>query len=66
MIALHIANVAEKLFSIPLIGKTSMDQIAKDADYSKSTIYAYFKNKDAIILYLVLRGMKEINNKTGK
>ncbi|MCR5195858.1 MAG: TetR/AcrR family transcriptional regulator [Pseudobutyrivibrio sp.] len=57
----NIANAAEKLFSINGIEKTSMDQIAKEADYSKSTIYVYFKNKEEIVLYLVLKGMNEIN-----
>lgn len=61
----NIANAAERLFSIKGIEKTSMDQISKEADYSKSTIYVYFKNKDEIILYLVLRGMKEININIG-
>ncbi len=45
----NIANAAERLFSIKGIEKTSKDQISKEADYSKSTIYVYFKNKDEII-----------------
>lgn len=61
----NIANVAEQLFSVQGIEKTSMDQIAKEADYSKSTIYVYFKHKDEIILYLVLRGLKEFNIHVG-
>ena len=56
----NIANAAEKLFSANGIEKTSMDQIAKEADYSKSTIYVYFKNKEEIVLFLVLKGMNEI------
>jgi len=68
----NIADAAEKLFLVNGIDKTSMDQIAKEADYSKSTIYVYFKNKEEIVLYLVLKGMNEIsinieevvNNKT--
>lgn len=56
----NIANAAEKLFSANGIDKTSMDQIAKEADYSKSTIYVYFKNKEEIVLFLVLKGMNEI------
>lgn len=58
----NIADTAERLFSINGIEKTSMDQIAKEADYSKSTIYVYFKNKEEIVLYLVLKGMTEIKN----
>ncbi|MBR5952109.1 MAG: TetR/AcrR family transcriptional regulator [Pseudobutyrivibrio sp.] len=58
----NIANAAEKLFSVNGIEKTSMDQIAKEADYSKSTIYVYFKNKEEIVLYLVLKGMNEISS----
>ncbi len=57
----NIAIAAEQLFTQNGIEKTTMDHISKEADYSKSTIYAYFKNKDEIVLYLVLKGMKEIN-----
>ena len=40
------------------IENTSMDDIAKEAGYSKATLYVYFKNKDEIIGAITLLGMK--------
>jgi len=44
----NILDSAKKLFKIKGIEQTTMDDIAKEADYSKSTIYVYFKSKDEI------------------
>jgi len=44
----NIIESAKKLFNIKGVAQTTMDEIAKEADYSKSTIYVYFKNKDEI------------------
>lgn len=40
----------------------SMDDIAADADYSKSTIYVYFANKEDILGHLVLEDMRSIRD----
>ncbi|MBC3886932.1 TetR family transcriptional regulator [Acetobacterium paludosum] len=48
---------ARKLFQLSGINRTSMDEIAREADCSKSTIYVYFKNKDEIINYIVYEHM---------
>jgi len=52
-----ILAAARKLFQCSGINRTSMDDIAKEADCSKSTIYVYFKNKDEIINYIVYEHM---------
>jgi AcrR family transcriptional regulator len=44
----NIIDAAKKLFQRKGFDKTTMDDIAKKADYSKSTIYVYFKSKDEI------------------
>jgi len=44
----NILESAKKLFETKGVEQTTMDDIAKDADYSKSTIYVYFKSKDEI------------------
>ena len=49
----NIIEVAKKLFIEKGVIQTSMDEIAKEADYSKSTLYAYFKSKDEIYSYIV-------------
>jgi len=52
--ATNILNAAKKLFSEKGITQTTMDDIAKEAEYSKSTIYAYFESKDEILNYIIL------------
>ena len=50
----NIMEAAGELFEKKGIDGTTMDEIAKLADYSKSTIYVYFKSKEEIynsILY---------------
>lgn len=57
----HRANIlqaAEKLFLEKGVESTTMDSIAKEADYSKATIYVYFKNKEEIISSITLISMK--------
>jgi AcrR family transcriptional regulator len=44
----NILTAAAELFSAKGVDKTTMDDIALQADYSKSTIYVYFKSKDDI------------------
>lgn len=44
----NIVNAAKELFEQKGIEKTTMDDIAKYADYSKSTIYVYFRSKEEI------------------
>jgi AcrR family transcriptional regulator len=52
-----ILDAARELFLKNGVDKTSMDEIAKEADYSKSTIYVYFKSKDDILNHLTSDGM---------
>jgi AcrR family transcriptional regulator len=54
----NIIRAAEKLFSEKGIESTTMDNIAKEAEYSKATIYVYFKNKEEIISSITLISMK--------
>lgn len=53
-----IANAADCLFQEQGVEKTTVDQIARAADYSKATIYVYFKNKDDIFYYIVNKAMQ--------
>ena len=41
-----ISSAAATLFSEKGVEHTSMDEIAKQAGYSKATLYVYFKNKE--------------------
>ena len=51
----NILEAAKHLFITKGLTQTTMDDIAKEADYSKSTIYVYFKSKDEIYNYLILK-----------
>lgn len=56
-----ISSVADKFFMERGLEKTTMDDIAKEAQYSKTTLYVYFKSKDEIFYYIVLKGMRLLN-----
>lgn len=54
----NILRAAEKLFLEKGIENTTMDNIAKEAQYSKATIYVYYKNKEELISSITLLSMK--------
>ena len=54
----NIASAAERLFERKGIGNVTVDEIAKEAGYSKATVYVYFKNKEEIVDVLALKSMK--------
>lgn len=59
----NIITAAKKLFEKKGIAATTVDDIAKEADYSKSTLYAYFRSKEEIlntILYEQMCMLKEL------
>ena len=58
-----ILRTANELFMQNGIAKTTMDDIAKSADYSKSTIYVYFKSKNDILNHLIHDGMVSLQLK---
>jgi AcrR family transcriptional regulator len=53
----NILEAAKRLFEANGVGATTMDDIAKEADYSKSTIYVYFKSKEEIYYTLIHESM---------
>ena len=61
-----ISAVAGTLFAEKGIEKTTMDDIAKKAEYSKATLYAYFKSKEEIFQYAALKGMHMLHNEFNK
>lgn len=54
----NIAMAAESLFMRGGIEATTMNDIAKEAGYSKATLYVYFADKEEIVSFLVLKSMK--------
>lgn len=54
----NIIKAAEKLFLEKGIESTTVDDIAKSSEYSKATLYVYFKNKEEIISSITLSAME--------
>lgn len=62
----NILSAAETLFESKGITGTTVDDIAKEADYSKSTLYVYFKNKEEIVHCLICEHMNELKSLLSK
>ena len=58
----NIEEAARILFQKNGIVQTTVDDIAREADCSKATIYVYFKNKDDIYYHLVLDYMNVLED----
>ena len=54
---------AERLFAEKGIEKTTMDDIARVAEYSKATLYVYFQSKEEIVNAILLSGMVLLKKK---
>ncbi|MBF7097872.1 TetR/AcrR family transcriptional regulator [Alkalibacter mobilis] len=54
-----IVKVAIKLFKKQGVDKTTMEQIAKEADIAKGTLYNHFRQKEAIISAYMQQSIKE-------
>ena len=52
-----IQTTAKALFLEKGVTGTTMDDVARAADYSKSTVYVYFKSKDDILYHIIRDGM---------
>ncbi len=50
-----IIDAAEKLFFSRGFDSVSMDEIAKEVELGKGTLYLYFKNKDSLFFAIALR-----------
>lgn len=57
----EIIDVAEKLFFRKGYDGVSMDDVAREAELAKGTLYIYFKNKESLYFAVVLRGALIMN-----
>ena len=58
-----ILAAAERLFAEKGIDKTTMDDIARESEYSKATLYVYFQSKEEIINAILLSGLVLLQRK---
>jgi len=57
----EILDTAERLFFSRGYDDVSMDEIANEVELNKATIYLYFRNKEALLSAIVLRGFAHLN-----
>jgi TetR/AcrR family transcriptional regulator len=58
-----IIDAAEKLFFSRGFDGVSMDDIAKEVELGKGTLYLYFKNKDSLFFAIALRRARAMHEK---
>jgi AcrR family transcriptional regulator len=58
-----IIDAAERLFFSRRYEDVSMDDIAREVELNKATLYLYFENKEALFATLVLRGIGILEEK---
>jgi len=56
-----IIDAAEKLFFSRGFDSVSMEEIAKEVELGKGTLYLYFKNKDSLFFAITLRKMRKLH-----
>lgn len=56
-----IINAAEKVFFSKGFHNASMDEIAREAEYSKRTIYIYFESKEQLYQAVINRAFQVLN-----
>ncbi|NLO31596.1 MAG: TetR/AcrR family transcriptional regulator [Methanosarcina mazei] len=59
----EIIDAAESLFFSRSYEEVSMEDIAREVELNKATIYLYFKNKEALYATIVLRGIDILKEK---
>jgi TetR/AcrR family transcriptional regulator len=59
----EITDAAERLFFSRSYEDVSMDDIAREVELNKATIYLYFKNKETLFATIVLRGIRILKEK---
>ena len=59
----EIIHAAERLFLSRSYEDVSMDDIAREVELNKATIYLYFENKEALFATIVVRGIRIMEEK---
>lgn len=59
----EIIAAAERIFCLKGYEDAGMDEIAKEAQFTKRTVYQYFENKDELYFAVVLKGLKRLFSK---
>lgn len=62
----QIIDAAERVIFSKGLEQSTMDEIAKEAELSKGTLYLYFKNKNELYMAITKRGSDILNNRFAK
>ncbi len=62
----EILNGAERVFEKKGIPAATIDDIAREAELGKGTLYNYFPSKESILWYCAIRGMKILKSQINK
>lgn len=57
-----IINAAEKVFTVMSYNGASMEEIAKEAQFSRKTLYQYFTDKEDLLFVVIIRGFERLLN----
>lgn len=60
---IYILKAAEVVFAKKGYSFTTMDDVAEEAQFSKATLYHYFKSKGEIFFEIILDSLEELNHK---
>ncbi|GKX68498.1 TetR/AcrR family transcriptional regulator [Inconstantimicrobium mannanitabidum] len=55
-----IINAAEKVFTVMGYNEASMEAIAKEAQFTRKTIYQYFTDKEDLLFTVIIRGFQRL------
>ncbi|NMM64329.1 TetR/AcrR family transcriptional regulator [Clostridium sp. P21] len=55
-----IINAAEKVFTVMGYNGASMEAIAKEAQFTRKTIYQYFTDKEDLLFTVIIRGFERL------
>ncbi|HHX50733.1 MAG TPA: TetR/AcrR family transcriptional regulator [Clostridia bacterium] len=55
-----IGDAAKKLFAVNLFETVTVEDIAREAEFGKGTLYQYFENKEDILVFVLHRGIGEV------
>lgn len=55
-----VGNVAYELFAHHSFDRVSMDEIAREAEFGKGTLYKLFSGKEEILVYIICRGIDQL------
>ncbi|MBN7577151.1 MULTISPECIES: TetR/AcrR family transcriptional regulator [Clostridium] len=55
-----IINAAEKVFTVMGYNDASMEAIAKEAQFTRKTLYQYFTDKEDLLFTVIIRGFERL------